>query len=544
MKRKFFGRLHATALTVLASVASAGNVSAIYADGTPQNGERDTVGRPAGSRTPTPGTSVRGFGAAAYNVAQSRQAALVNVTGAGTVGTPVSVQYETSHGSAATTILQLAAPTYTVAADAGSLTVSVTHSNGTSAAASVSYETAPGTAVAGTNYSPSNGTLRWAANDSSNKSFIVPINNPASMTGNVTFTLRISAPDGATLGPNSSATVSITPASGGSTAAGNAGKTLSYLSGLNKGNSGRVLSGQHADIWNADGNSVTQPMDVVTPLRSLTGQDPAILALVLNYATQSYAYTVDVTNTLANQWWAKGGMVMISLYSNDPTFSFNTTGAPVGQSIPAGAFHKLTDKTSAEYAQWHSQLDTYAAALHMLTDTGNVVLFRPFIELNGNWNWYGAENTADFIAVWRDMRDYMMNTKGLKNVLWIYNVNAQVGNYTAYYPGTSEVDIVGMDIYATGDQVVGAANSGGMYQALVATGKTLILPEIGLLTGGNPPKFSADNTDIINDIKSSLPNVVGFIVFNGPWSICNQNNASALMNDAWVVNASEIPTTF
>jgi len=277
----------------------------------------------------------------------------------------------------------------------------------------------------------------------------------------------------------------------------------------------------------------------VTPLISQTGDTPAILGLVLNYATDSYAYTVPVTNTLANQQWSQGGMVLLSLYDNDPTFSYNSTGAPTGQPIPSSAFHSLTDHSSAAYAQWHAQLDTYAAALHTLTDSGNVVLFRPFIEINGNWNWYGAENPADFISVWQDMYSYLMTTKGLKNVLWIYNVNQNVGNYMSYYPGANYVDIVGMDIYSS--DVVGSATNGNMYSELVATGKPLIMPEVGLSANG-PQNFTLDNTVIINSIRNSLPNVVGFAVFNGGWSICNQNNAAQLMNDPWIVNAGNVPS--
>jgi mannan endo-1,4-beta-mannosidase len=176
-----------------------------------------------------------------------------------------------------------------------------------------------------------------------------------------------------------------------------------------------------------------------------------------------------------------------------------------------------------------------------LTDSGNTVLFRPFIELNGNWNWYGAENPADFIAVWQDMYHYLMVTKGLKNVLWIYNVNPNVGSYTAYYPGASYVDIVGLDIYGTSSQFVQYGNAGNAYSDLASLGKPLILPEVGL--GINAPaNDTVDDTTIIDDIKKSFPDFVAFVVFNGSFAICNQDNASALMNDPWVVDLAGVPS--
>ena len=90
-------------------------------------------------------------------------------------------------------------------------------------------------------------------------------------------------------------------------------------------------------------------------------------------------------------------------------------------------------------------------------------------------------------------------------------------------------------------QLVSSATNGNMYSQLVATGKPVIFPEIGLSANG-PADFSVDNTAIINAIQSSLPNVVGFLVFNGSWAICNQNNASGLMNNSWVANLADVPS--
>jgi mannan endo-1,4-beta-mannosidase len=138
------------------------------------------------------------------------------------------------------------------------------------------------------------------------------------------------------------------------------------------------------------------------------------------------------------------------------------------------------------------------------------------------------------------MYTYLMVTKGLTNVLWIYNVNQNVGNYTAYYPGSNYVDIVGLDIYGTPSEFVSYGNAGNAYASLDALGKPMILPEVGL--GDNAPSnYSVNDADIINDIRSSFPDFVGFVVFNGGWAISNQNNATGLMNDPWVVNLSGLP---
>lgn len=476
--------------------------------------------------------------AAPFSGNESFGVALSSPSPGATLGSPNTATVTVTGDAAAASSLQFAATSYTVAENAGSVAISVTRSGGTGSAVSVAYGTTGGTAVAGTNYSSTSGTLNWAAADAAAKTITVAVTNAASMTANSNFSVNLATPGGgATLGANATATVTITPVAQ-SSGPSNSAQVIAYLSGLNTGSSRRVLSGQHADIWNQPLTSPTAAMDVVTPLAPQTGQNPAILGLVLNYATDSYAYTVAVTDTLAKQWWSAGGMVMLSLYDNDPTFSFNSTGAPTGQPIPSAAFHSLASKGSAAYVQWHTQLDTYAAALHTLTDSGNVVLFRPFIEINGNWNWYGGESPADFIAVWKDMHDYLTITKGVKNLVWIYNVNQDVGNYLSYYPGSAYVDVVGMDLYRA--DPVNAATNGNMYAQLVSTGKPLIIPEMGLSAAG-PANYTQDDMVIINSIRNSLPNVVGFVEFNGGWSIVNQNNASALMNDPWIINLADIP---
>lgn len=467
-----------------------------------------------------------------------RSFALTVLAGFGVAGSPFVAAAAQSGSEPAASSLQFAATLYAIPADSATLTVAVTRTGNLGGAVAASFSTAGGTAVSGVNFEPVGGRLSWAVGESSTKSIVIAVKNVPGKTEVANFTLILFSPEGpAVIGPNSTATVTLTavPLAG---SIGAAARLLSYLAGLDKGSSRRVLSGQHADIWNADPASTTEPMDVVDPLVAATGENPSILGLVLNFATGSGAYDVGVTDTLARQWWSKGGVVMLSLYDNDPTFSYNRTGAPIGRPIPGWAFHSLTVKSSAAYRQWHSQLDTYAAALHTLTDSGNVVLFRPFIEINGDWNWYGAENPADFIAVWRDMHDYLENTKSVRNLLWIYDVNQDVGRYVSYFPGASFVDVVGMDIYnshPTSDPA-----NGSMYAQLVATGKPLIVPEIGLGYSA-PARDTQFNPVIVDSIRSAYPHVVGFVVFNSSFAVCNQLDASVLMNDPWIVNLGNLP---
>jgi hypothetical protein len=96
----------------------------------------------------------------------------------------------------------------------GPITLNVTRSGGSSGAVSVTYGTANGTALAGTNYVATSGNFNWADGDTSTKSFNVSILNDGIATGNKAFTASLASPTGgATLGANSTVTVTIQDAS-------------------------------------------------------------------------------------------------------------------------------------------------------------------------------------------------------------------------------------------------------------------------------------------------------------------------------------------
>jgi len=106
--------------------------------------------------------------------------------------------------------LAFSAANYAVNQSAGSITVAVNRAGAASSSAQVNYATEDGTAVAGTVYTAAGGTLTWATNDSSPKSFTVRLTSTP-FSGSRTFSVVLSNPgsNSVTVAP-SSATVSIT----------------------------------------------------------------------------------------------------------------------------------------------------------------------------------------------------------------------------------------------------------------------------------------------------------------------------------------------
>jgi len=103
-----------------------------------------------------------------FSVALSNPSALATVSSPGSATVTIA-----GDGAAAAGSLELTSSTYTVAQNAGSMTVTVNRTGGSSGAASVAYKTTNGTAVAGTDFTTTTGTLKWADGDAAAKTFSV-----------------------------------------------------------------------------------------------------------------------------------------------------------------------------------------------------------------------------------------------------------------------------------------------------------------------------------------------------------------------------------
>jgi hypothetical protein len=163
-----------------------------------------TISIPINNAKPFAGTKALSFG-----ISPSTGAA---------IGTPSRATI-TIDGDAGASTLALSSSNYTIPQTASALTVTVKRAGGTSGVVSVTHTTSNGTAVAGTNFTPTTGTLQWAAGDVAPKSFTVPISNATPFSGSKTFTVALTNPSGAAISTPATAGVAIT-GSGGSVGTG------------------------------------------------------------------------------------------------------------------------------------------------------------------------------------------------------------------------------------------------------------------------------------------------------------------------------------
>jgi hypothetical protein len=132
------------------------------------------------------------------NLSNPSNATLANANGTGTI----------LDDDSASTSVQFSAANYDVKEDLTAVVVTVTRSGSTSIASTVDYATANATANQLADYELAGGTLSFAPGDTS-KTFLVLINQDSYLEGDEQITLSLSNPTGASLGTQSTATITI-----------------------------------------------------------------------------------------------------------------------------------------------------------------------------------------------------------------------------------------------------------------------------------------------------------------------------------------------
>ena len=103
----------------------------------------------------------------------------------------------------------------------------------------------------------------------------------------------------------------------------------------------------------------------------------------------------------------------------------------------------LADPASTDYTTMLSDIDAIAVQLRKLQDAHVPILWRPLHEASGGWFWWGAKGPKPFVQLWQLLYDRLTRVDGIHNLVWVYTGDGD----TAWYPGDTYVDIVGIDAY-------------------------------------------------------------------------------------------------
>jgi mannan endo-1,4-beta-mannosidase len=104
-----------------------------------------------------------------------------------------------------------------------------------------------------------------------------------------------------------------------------------------------------------------------------------------------------------------------------------------------------------QYQELLADLSVLAAQLSYFAEYDIPVLFRPYHEMNSGSFWWGNKTAASYQGLWRIMYNYLVNTRGLHNLIFVWAPSAWTPDGGDvpwnYYPGSDYVDIVAVDDY-------------------------------------------------------------------------------------------------
>ena len=300
-------------------------------------------------------------------------------------------------------------------------------------------------------------------------------------------------------------------------------RVLGYIRHLAEGRDRRVLSGQFLDF------EPNATLALPEAIHRASGKWPAFVGVdYMDFRDQRIEY--EVADRVAAEYWRQGGLVEVNVHMTNPANpkggGLRDRGVRLGDLLAPG---------TAANAAWMRELDTIAAGLGRLQDSGVVVLWRPFHEMNGGWFWWGAKPPKDFVALWRHMFAYFTEEKHLHNLIWIHSPN--MGRSAAsYYPGDGFADMVGLDAYT---DYIDAAHIKG-FDGLLKTDKPAGFAEFGP-HGASKPTGDFDYTRLSAGLAANFPQAVFFMAWNEKWSPARNPKAREFFADPSIVARDDLP---
>ena len=215
---------------------------------------------------------------------------------------------------------------------------------------------------------------------------------------------------------------------------------LDFLRGIS---GSQTVAGQHHREPNSE------PALWTNWIYDTTGKFPGLWSGDFLYQQDNIDNRGTMINEAKNQW-NQGALVHLMYHAAPPDL-----GEPCGWD-PGVINHPLSD---AQWNQlitdgaglnntWKARLDVISVFLQDLKNNGVEVLWRPLHEMNqGNFWWGGRPGPQGTARLYQITHDYMVGTKGLTNLIWVWDVQDLDFNWAPYNPGDRYWDVLALDIY-------------------------------------------------------------------------------------------------
>jgi len=192
-----------------------------------------------------------------------------------------------------------------------------------------------------------------------------------------------------------------------------------------------VLSGHQLSYSVATGN------DELAKIKGWTGEAPALRGFDFMDVINGWG-APNAAEGL--KWGASGGIVSLCWHWRLGGKDFYSPSYHAGgTSFPSG--DPATNSTI------NDDLKKLGDELQKFADAKIAVLWRPLHEPPGNWFWWHDGGADQYKKLWIRMYDYLVNTRKLNNLIWVYSSSDGGASRSDWYPGNQYVDIVGVDGY-------------------------------------------------------------------------------------------------
>ncbi|WP_205942685.1 glycosyl hydrolase [Pedobacter psychroterrae] len=251
-------------------------------------------------------------------------------------------------------------------------------------------------------------------------------------------------------------------------------KSLNYLYSIQ---GKKVLAGIH----NREPNAT--PARWTEEVKTVTGQYPALWSGDFLFQQDNINNRQKMVDEALKQW-KQGAIVNIMWHACNPANSQPCAwddGKGVMSGLSDTQWNELLTDGTAINTRWKQMMDEVSFYLQFLKDNGVEVLWRPLHEMNQGKFWWGGRPGANGTAkLWQLTYNYMRNTKGLTNLIWVWDMqdfSSLTADLKNYNPGKEYWDIAALDVYEGNGFTV------AKYQAMLAIsgGKPIALGECSKL---------------------------------------------------------------
>ncbi len=205
-----------------------------------------------------------------------------------------------------------------------------------------------------------------------------------------------------------------------------------------------------AGIHNREPNAT--PARWTDEIFKTTGKFPGLWSGDFLFQADNINNRKSMIDEALNQW-KKGALINIMWHACNPALSqpcgWDKNGV-LSQLTNEQWKALITDGTDLN-KKWKLMMDEVSVHLQFLEDNQVEVMFRPLHEMNQKVFWWGGRPGPEGTSrLWQITHDYFTKTKGLSNLLWVWDIQdfpVLAADAENYFPGDDYVDIAALDVY-------------------------------------------------------------------------------------------------